>query len=86
MDLMTYITGQHIAEVMADRPERMAIYASGGLSHYETDPYGGDISPRDPIDDTVEVQSFPDVRVRVADAGSSGASWPRRTSSGSRER
>ena len=25
--------GQAIAEVMADRPERMAIYASGGLSH-----------------------------------------------------
>ena len=40
------------------RPEGTAQFItdlSGDLSHYETDPYGGDVEPRDPIDDTVEV-------------------------------
>lgn len=29
-----YKLGEAIAEILADRPERIAIYASGGLSHY----------------------------------------------------
>ena len=41
-----YDLGETIAEVMAERPERVAIYASGGLSH---DPGGrvpdGSMSP-----------------------------------------
>ena len=40
------------------RPEGTAQYVtdlSGDLARYETDPYGGDITPRNAIDDTVEV-------------------------------
>jgi cation diffusion facilitator CzcD-associated flavoprotein CzcO len=40
------------------RPEGTAQFItdlSGGLAGYETDPYGGEIVRRDPIDDTVEV-------------------------------
>ena len=40
------------------RPEGTAQYVtdlSGALAQYETDPYGGEIVPRDTIDDTVEV-------------------------------
>ena len=43
---------------LAYRPEGRSQFITelaGDLSHYETDPYGGDISPRHPIDDTVEV-------------------------------
>src|SRR5271163_1685591 len=40
------------------RPEGTAQYTSdltGGLSRYEVDPYGGEVTPREPINDTVEV-------------------------------
>ena len=43
---------------LAYRPEGTAQYTSdlsGALAVYETDPYGGDIVPREPINDTVEV-------------------------------
>ena len=40
------------------RPEGTAQYLtdlSGGLEKFESDPYGGDVVPREPIDDTVDV-------------------------------
>ena len=40
------------------RPEGTAQYTSdliGELSRYEVDPYGGEVTPREPINDTVEV-------------------------------
>src|SRR5260370_8285945 len=40
------------------RPEGTAQYTSdlsGKLSRYEVDPYAGEVTPRDPINDTVEV-------------------------------
>src|SRR5215467_7007971 len=39
------------------RPEGTAQYTSdltGALARYEVDPYGGEITPREPINDTVE--------------------------------
>ncbi|MDQ1396350.1 MAG: hypothetical protein QOG64_1609 [Acidimicrobiaceae bacterium] len=43
---------------LAYRPEGTAQYITeldGSLSRYESDPHGGDIVPRDPVTDTVEV-------------------------------
>jgi cation diffusion facilitator CzcD-associated flavoprotein CzcO len=43
---------------LAYRPEGTAQFVtdlSGDLARYETDPYGGEVVPREPIDDTVEV-------------------------------
>ena len=40
------------------RPEGTAQYTSdlsGGLARYEVDPYAGEVTPREPINDTVEV-------------------------------
>ena len=54
------------------RPEGTAQYTSelsGGLAKYEVDPYAGEVTPREPINDTVEVPVYRRRLLGAADLG-----------------